>query len=37
MLLKSLGRYNSLGIFSRKVLRVLKNRLVAVEGMASSG
>jgi hypothetical protein len=37
VLSKSLGRCNSLGIFSREVLGALENRLVAVEGMVSGG
>ena len=37
VLIKSLGRYNSLGISSYDMLGALKNRLVAVEGIVGSG
>ena len=37
VLVKSLGRCNSLGISSCDMLGALENRLVAVEGMVGSG
>jgi hypothetical protein len=37
VLMKSLGRCNSLGISSCDILRALENRLVAVEGMVGGG